>query len=107
MYICCALHVCLTFCFNICLQQFLLEKVYLLTLEMQAVVQASFYEKQSCCCLFLSRNEMGSQMFSGNPKYPMLCKHAQNFSSRDRQAEVSMYTDAVLQLHVASKSLSD
>jgi hypothetical protein len=36
------LYVCLTFWFNIYLQYFLLEKVYLLTMEMQAGVQARF-----------------------------------------------------------------
>jgi hypothetical protein len=46
-------------------------------------------------------------MFSGSPKHPVLCKHAQNFSSHDSQTEVSMYIDVVLKLHEASASLTD
>jgi hypothetical protein len=46
-------------------------------------------------------------MFSGSPKYPMLCKHAQDIPSHDSQAEVSTYIDVVLQIHEASASLTD
>lgn len=74
---------------------------------MQASVQASFYVKQSYYCLFLPRNGQLSQMCSGNPKYQILCKHSQKFSSHDSQAEVSMLTDVVLRLLEASEPLTD
>lgn len=91
--------------FNICLKHFLLEKIYQFTLEIQAGVQASFHVKQSYFCLFLHRNGKSSLMFCGNPKYQILCKHTNKFSSRDSQAEVSMLIE-VLQLLEASAPLT-
>jgi hypothetical protein len=46
-------------------------------------------------------------MFSGNPKYQILCKHSQKFSSHDSQAEVSVLTDVVLRLLEVSEPLTD
>lgn len=74
---------------------------------MQASVQASFYVKQIYYCLFLPRNGQRSQMFSGNPKYQILYKHSQKFSSHGSQAAVSTLTDVVLQLLEESAPLTD
>jgi len=81
--------------------------MYQFTPEIQAGVQASFRVQQRYYCLFVPRNGKGSLMFSGNPKYQILCKHTQKFSSRDNQAEVSMLTDVVSQLLEVSAPLTD
>jgi hypothetical protein len=46
-------------------------------------------------------------MFSGNPKFQILCKHTRKVSSRDSRAEVSVLAYVVLQLLEASVPLTD
>jgi hypothetical protein len=82
-------------------------KNFQFTPDIQADVQASFLIQQRYYCLYVPRNGKGSLMFSGNPKYQILCKHTQKFSSPDSQAEVSMLIDIVLQLIEASMPLTD
>ena len=70
-------------------------------------MQTSFNIQQRYYCLFVPRNGKGSLKFNGNPKYHILYKHTQKFSSRDSQAEVSILIDVVLQLLETSAPLTD